>query len=196
MATGPDKAWPLRLLFLFSAAALVISAAVHASTFFGINPIGVSRWVWGLHVLVFVVWIPVVVLCAKSVTKANRRTFWRVVTRSAPRWMKVLSMGLAAYAIFNFLYTGFVKSEGGVPAVIDGERVIHNHGDIIRKITAEEYELHQAYGVRTFSGHWMIFYAAGMTVLCSRLREREAPVDPGEADEAGGRPPPGAVRGS
>jgi len=85
--------------------------------------------------------------------------------------MKALSVVLFAYAFFNFFFTIFVLNEGGVPSELGGKKVIHNHGKIIRELTDEEYETHQAYGVRTFSGHWMIFYAVGMTVLCSRMKE-------------------------
>ncbi len=161
----------MKAIFYVAVFGLVASALAHFVTFLGINPQRVFPLVWSLHVLIFVVWIPVVFACRSICTKDNRRHFWKIAIRNAPNWMKVLSMTLFAYAFFNFLFTIFVLSEGGVPSELDGKKVIHNHGNVIRELTDEEYELHQAYLVRTFSGHWMVFYAVGMTVLCSRIKE-------------------------
>jgi len=169
----------MRVIFFVAVFGLIASAVVHLSTFLGINPQRVFPPVWVLHALIFVVWIPVVFSCRKIVKKENRKDFWKIATRNAPRWMKFLSVALFVYAFFNFFFTGFVLSEGGVPSELDGRKVIHNHGKVIRELSDEEYEMHQAYTVRGFSGHWMIFYAVGMMVLYSKMKE-----DSNEAVEA------------
>ena len=77
-----------------------------------------------------------------------------------------------AYAVFNFCFTIFYLNEGGGPDRIKGDLVLHSHGRVIRKLTPEEFQIHQAYVVRTFSGHWMAFYSMSMTILYARLAEQ------------------------
>ncbi len=161
----------MKAIFFIAVFGLIASALAHFSTFFGINPQRVFPPVWVLHVLIFVVWLPVVLACRNACGKDNRTDFWKIATRNAPRWMKVLSVALFAYAFFNFFFTIRVLNEGGVPSELDGKKVLHNHGKVIRELTDAEYEAHQAYSVRTFSGHWMVFYAVGMTVLYSKMKE-------------------------
>ena len=161
----------INTLFTIAVFGLFFSALVHISTFFRINPQSVFPAVWGLHVLVFVVWFPVVFISRKKITIENRKDFIKVITKQAPYWMKALSIAVFTYAFFNFFYTVFALNEGGVPSILAGEKVLKSHGKIIRKLTDQEYELHQSYGVRAFSGHWLVFYSAAMTVIYSMRRE-------------------------
>ena len=64
---------------------------------------------------------------------------------------------LIAYAVVNFLLF-FLLSSGGTPDIWDGKYVLHSHGNLIRELSEREYHLQQAYVLRGFSGHWMIFY--------------------------------------
>ena len=52
-------------------------------------------------------------------------------------------------------------------------KVLHNHGDVIRELTDEEYERHEAYVFRGFSGHWLVFYSLGMSLIYSSMKKRE-----------------------
>ena len=79
--------------------------------------------------------------------------------------MKALSVAIFIYAFFNFFYTIFALNEGGIPSIFAGKKVLESHGKIIRGLSDQEFELHQAYVVRTFSGVWLIFYSVGMTAL-------------------------------
>lgn len=161
----------IKVLFFLSAFCLVASALTHFSTFLGINPQRAFPPVWAFHVLLFVVWIPMVSLCREICAGDNRKDYWKIATHYAPYWMKVLCIALLVYTFFNFFFTIFVLNEGGVPAKLNGKKVLHSHGRVIRELTDEEYEKHQAYSVRTFSGHWMLFYCVAMTVFYSRMRQ-------------------------
>jgi len=152
---------------------LLASAVAHVATFMGVNPKRAMPGVMVLHVLIFVVWAPAVFMARKVCTKESRWNFWSVVTRHAPLWMKVLSIVLFAYTFFNFFYTGFVLNQGGVPSTHLGSKALVNHGKVVRRLTDEEYERHEAYSVRGFSGHWMVFYAVAMTMLCSMTKETD-----------------------
>jgi len=183
----------MRTVLFIAVFGLIASALAHFSTFLGVNPQRAVPWVWMLHFLIFVVWIPAIASVRKTCSGCSRRDFWKTATRDAPRWMKAMCAVLFAYAFFNFFFTIFVLNEGGGPHEIDGKKVLSNHGRIIRALTDEEYELHQAYVVRTFSGHWMVFYAIGMTVLYSGTRRNSGPQEgtdspmasEGKASEAG-----------
>ena len=157
------------VIFLIAVVGLAASMAAHFSTFFGINPQQVFPGVWLLHVLIFVVWIPTVIYSNKVYKKESRKDFWEVAMGKSPGWMKKLAAVLFAYAFFNF-FMFLVLNKGAGPAEIDGRKVLQSHGNIKRELTDEEYELYQAREVRGFSGHWMVFYATGMTVLYSKLK--------------------------
>ena len=164
----------MRLFFYVAVLGLTASAVAHVSTFIGINPQRVVPWIWVLHVMIFVVWIPVIVVTGHLVKKGNRKDFWKLAMQHAPTWMKGLCVVLLVYAFFNFFFTILVLNEEGTPSVINGKKVLHNHGTIIRELSDQEYETHEAYGVRTFSGHWMMFYAVGMTVLYPTIKDSDS----------------------
>jgi hypothetical protein len=153
-------------LFLLALLGLVSSFVAHVATFAGINPEAVFPQVWLLHVGIFVVWIPTVVVSKKY----QGQDFWKASMRFSPVWLRGMCGALFTYALFNFFFCIFVLQKGGVPSEIDGKKVLHSHGSVIRELTDEEYERHRAYGVRTFSGHWMLFYGVATGVLYSQWR--------------------------
>jgi len=55
-----------------------------------------------------------------------------------------------------------------VPDVRDGKYVLHNHGQVIRELSENEYEWQKAYILRGFSGHWMAFYLVPAIVFWYR----------------------------
>ena len=170
------------VLLIIAIAGLALSVIVHLLTFLGINPEKIFPGIWLLHIGIFVVWIPTVMVSKKLTNKSERKDFWKVATKDAPPWMKRLCMGLFVYAFFNFFFTIFVLNKGGVPGEINGEKVLHSHGKVIRKLSEEDYNLHQAYGVRTFSGHWMLFYGVAATVLLSDSRRRSSEIQSPNTD--------------
>lgn len=159
-------------MFVIAAAGLIVSAIAHIGTFLGISPQPESPSVWALQILIFVVWIPVVWSCRKIGTrKEGRKKFWKIATRNAPMWMRVLCVALAAYAFFNFFYGMAVLNVDNSPYELDGQKFIQRSDGTVQELTDEEFKWQQAYSVRAFSGHWMIFYAIGMTVLYSRSKD-------------------------
>ena len=80
---------------------------------------------------------------------------------------RVYDKAFFAYALINFALFFFL-SKGGVPDVRDGKYVLHNHGQVIRELSEDEYELQKAYVVRGFSGHWMVFYLVPALVFWYR----------------------------
>ena len=98
-----------------------------------------------LHVGIFVVFFPAIFVAQKRVGSANRKDFWKVVTKGSPDGLRYLLYFFFAYAFVNFAIfmaqapTG--KQTGETPAVV----------------------------WRGFSGHWMVFYCASFVILSSTL---------------------------
>jgi len=149
-----------------------LSVIAHGLTFVGINPQNAVPWIWVLHLGIFVVWIPTVLVSKKLTDQSKNKDAWKQAVKYSPAWMTKLCGVLFAYALFNFIFTMVALSGGGKPAVVNGEKVLRSHGKVIRKLTDEEYDRHQAHEVRLFSGHWMLFYGVASTVLLSELRRR------------------------
>jgi hypothetical protein len=158
------------LLFILAFVGLVLSGASHISTYFGFDP-GVLFPVFVLHLGIFAVIIPCIRIQNKVKEAAGKK---------AAGWKGVL-VGIGIfYIIFNFFFTIFVLLEGGQPFIEDGQKVLKNHGAIIRLLTDDEYRWYNAYMVRSFSGHWMLFYGVAAAMLKGYLRFlRQKPEEPG-----------------
>jgi hypothetical protein len=125
-----------------AAAGLVLSLLVHVTAIAGIaSPLGKAAW--GLHVGIFAVWIPAVMVSQAQTRDAKRTDFWRVALRGCPPWMRYMTYGFFGYAFVNFalFFLGTF-----------GER---------------QDELAT---LRGFSGHWMAFYSTAMAILYSYLK--------------------------
>jgi hypothetical protein len=142
-----------RALSIFAFTGFFISLIVHLTTFFGIDPARHVPGVWVLHLGIFIVFIPM--LFVQGLTR--KKDFWPKFFAPMPHWAQYTIKAFFAYAAINFVLFFFL-SKGGVPDVRDGKYVLHSHGNVIRELSEEEYESQNAYVVRGFSGHWMIFY--------------------------------------
>ncbi|MGE3150020.1 MAG: hypothetical protein AB7K04_13225 [Pseudorhodoplanes sp.] len=149
-------------LMAYAACGLVLSLIVHLASFGGIT-LGGNTLFMGLHVGIFPLWIPVM-LMANKMTGASRvpATFkpwkdqrWTILLSGCPVWMRYMTYGFFIYAIVNFVIfvvtapTG--KSAGGEPSSMIW------HG---------------------FSGHWMAFYSAGLAVLTTVYRKGRSNLQP------------------
>jgi len=125
---------------------LVLSVIVHISALLGITPpLGEVSWV--LHVGIFIVWLPAVIVANRLVKDFKQKDFWKAALRACPKWMKNLTYFFFGYAILNFilflvLEAGSGNSKGsGTPSTV----------------------------FRGFSGHWMVFYCVAMAILYSAI---------------------------
>jgi len=137
----------LYLFMLLSALGLVLSIGSHLAALAGL-PIPGGSSVWGLHIGIFVVWLPTVLVANRMARHGKRADFWKLVLSGCPAWARYALYGLFGYAVFNFIIgmggvTSHQKSNGGTSL---GE-------------------------VRLFSGHWMVFYGAAFATLISAIRD-------------------------
>jgi hypothetical protein len=155
------------LLFaILAALGLICSIAVHLCTFAELDFQGFSQYVWLLHGGVFVVFIPAIFGLRKNRNKKLLATIWNC----GPKGMVVLLGFLFLYSFVNFMLVAKLGG-GGVPDEIDGAKVIHNHGEIVRYLDDQEFKKQKIYSIRGFSGHWMLFYCASLTILASLIKQ-------------------------
>jgi len=152
-----------RAFSIFALVGFFSSLLVHLSTFFGIDPSKHVPAVWVLHLGIFVVFFPMVFVQGLK----PKKDFWRNIFAAIPRWARYTIKAFFAYAIINFALFFFL-SRDGVPDVRDGKYVLHNHGQVVRELSENEYEWQKAYVIRGFSGHWMVFYLVSAIVFWYR----------------------------
>jgi hypothetical protein len=133
-------------LIVYAACGLVLSLAVHLLSFVGLQPDSTALFI-GLHVGIFPLWLPVVLIMGKLTNGARNSGAWKVAFSGCPAWMKYMTYGFMIYAIVNFVIfiaiaPGGRQSGGAPPSSVW-------HG---------------------FSGHWMLFYSAGLATLTTAYR--------------------------
>jgi hypothetical protein len=145
-----------RLLDFFaalSAIGLALSVASHIAALEGRqSPLG--DFTPALHVGIFIVWIPAVLVATRMRTgSASRKNYWKVVLRGCPAWMKYMTYGFFGYAALNFSYFMMFGFKQGGPGAMPPPMV------------------------RGFSGHWMAFYAAALGILysASQVWDKDSP---------------------
>ena len=136
-------------LMIYAACGLVLSLAAHILSMFGVQ-FGTSLF-FALHVGIFPLWIPVVLLSMKMTAGASRKDAWNMMLSGCPRWMRYMTRGFFIYAIVNFAVFFVLTATG--------------HGP-----TKQASGDPPAVVLHGFSGHWMAFYSAGLAVLTTAYR--------------------------
>jgi hypothetical protein len=155
----------------FTAAVLLVSLVVHVSTFLGIDPMEECPGVMFIHVAIFPPFIAAI--CYANRIGGPKQGHQDRVIDSAPLWLRILAGVCFAYAFVNFAIF-IVLAEGGVPHERDGKYFLTSHSTVLRELSEAEYHQQQAYVVRGFSGHWMLFSSGALMLLvgAARLRRR------------------------
>ena len=134
-------------LFVYAACGLIPSMAVHLLSIAGVQPGGDALF-FGLHIGIFPLWLPVVIIAQKLPRGTAKADFWQVALAGCPSWTKSMTYGFFAYAFVNFalflLNAPTGKQSGGPPP---------------------------SCGWHGFSGHWMAFYSAGLAVVTTAYQK-------------------------
>ena len=135
-------------VIIVSAVGLILSVWAHLSAVMGsTQPLG--PWAWLLHLGIFAVWIPTVLVSHRMTRGCDRKDVWKIAMRGCPTWLRWLTYGFFWYAFVNFLLFAMAPHEGeagGKPRLFE---------DAPPSVW------------RGFSGHWMVFYAAALSTLYS-----------------------------
>jgi hypothetical protein len=137
----------LPVFIAVSAVGLILSLWVHLGALMG-QRVAPEALFWILHIGIFVVWLPAVLVAQRLVGNVNRKDFWKVVLKNSPVWMRFMVYGFLGYALINFLL--FIAE---APAGSSGTNP-------------------PAAVWRGFSGHWMAFYSAALAILYSAARHQ------------------------
>ncbi|RJP26080.1 MAG: zinc ribbon domain-containing protein [Candidatus Abyssobacteria bacterium SURF_5] len=141
-----------RLLYPFialSVLGLILSLIVHVSALLAIPPpFGESFLL--LHIGIFIVWIPAVLVMGPLTREYKQRDLWKGALRGCPPWMKRMALFFFGYAMINFVLFIFLGRgrNAEVPSLIH----------------------------RGFSGHWMAFYSAALAIMYSAVKVESLPV--------------------
>jgi hypothetical protein len=143
----PDWIRPFLWVFVWlSAVGLVMSLWVHIGALMGRT---VSSAFWVLHVGIFVVWIPSVLVAQRLVGNTSRKDFWKVVLKGSPDWMRYLVYVFSAYEFVNFIISMGQASSG------------------VRHPTTSAADW------RGSSGLWIVFYSSALAILYSAARTED-----------------------
>jgi hypothetical protein len=159
-------------LFGLAIVGFSLSLLTHFYTFLGVNLTQEIPQLWLLHQGNLLVMLPVV-LILKQIQKENKTDAWWMIKRIihlAPVWLLILLFIIFFYTGFNFFFTTFYLNSGGVPTQMNGMFALLNHGQVVRELTPEAFQLHQAYRVRGFSGQWLWFYSFAMMIFYVQFR--------------------------
>jgi hypothetical protein len=151
LAGPPPGSSPMTALLtpvmVLAAIGFVVSLASHVCALVGLpQPLGDRAFI--LHIGIFVVWLPAVIVGNKLARDYKQEEFWEAALRGCPRWMTLTAKIFFVYAIINFALF-----------VLSGSTGRHQHG------AGMPPEV-----VRGFSGHWMVFYSAAFCILYSAIQ--------------------------
>jgi hypothetical protein len=131
---------------LLAITGLILSLIAHIHALLGQpQPLGAATWC--LHVGIFAVWLPTILVSNQMKSNSSRKDFWKAVFRGCPAWMRWLTYAFLGYAVGNFLlFLATVPPKGAVAGANASPEVI-----------------------RGFSGHWMAFYMAAAAAIYSAI---------------------------
>lgn len=129
-----------QVFLVLAAAGLIASFTIHVLAWVGMRVTGAMS----LHVGLFIVWIPTVLVSTRLTREHAQKDFWKAALRWCPRWASRGMTLLVGYAVLNFALFLFSSR--------------------LRTPTASEAE-----SVRPFSAVWMVFYGAATAVLYSAV---------------------------
>src|SRR5207302_3171464 len=121
---------------IMAATGFVLSLATHLLALAGMAPPG-GGLVWRLHIGIFAVWIPTVMISQRKARGLQRKADWKTVLAGCPPWMGRALQVVFAYAVVNFIL--FIIGMSGQPKPV---------GPAPPSV------------LRGFSGHWMVLYGA------------------------------------
>ena len=136
-------AYPFLLL---AGLGLLLSLTAHVLALFG-KTIPGGGLVWTLHIGIFLVWIPAIILSRRMLRDVRREHHMETVLAACPRWLRLAIKIIFVYGILNFFLfmastMGHPKPTGTAPPAV----------------------------IRGFSGHWMIFYGAAFVTFYATIR--------------------------
>ncbi len=155
---------PLFPFLLLAGVGFLLSVGAHLFALLGWAIPG-GKLVGTLHIGIFVVWFPAVLVMSRTTRHAKQKDIWKVALAGCPIWMRRAVYFVGGYAVLNFILF-----------------LLINSGSIMHSKTSSADDLASVPFIRMFSGHWMAFYGAAFSILYSTInapylyRERKCPL--------------------
>lgn len=142
-----ERKWLRPLMYpcmLVAALGFFLSLIAHIASMFG-KAVPSALPVMDLHIGIFVVWFPAVLVVSRMTGSANRKDLWKIALSGCPLWMRRAVYGLFGYTALNFVL--FMLRT----------RTQHDAGEASPSV------------VWGFSGHWLLFYGIAFAVFYSAI---------------------------
>ncbi len=157
--------------FLFSIFGLLVGIIIHFSAIIGINLFYKSSYFMILNFGIFVVWIPSIFQMRQNLKKErlsnpqklSSKLIYKLMFQGKPKFVMILSKTFLIYASIYFVF--YLLKTKGIVGIIDGDYVIHNHGNIVEKLTLEEYQKYRAFEISGMTSHILGFFGIAFGVL-------------------------------
>ena len=132
-------------VIVLAAIGLGASLYVHVNALMGKKVLQVQFFAV-LHVGIFIVWFPAVLMAQKLVRYGTGKDWWKTALRYCPWWLKTLVLAIFYYSAFSSFLIWTSDPGSGSPNSIPTDR--------------------------GFSATWMVFYGAATAISYSALRAR------------------------
>jgi hypothetical protein len=136
-----------------AAPGLIAGICIFVASFFGLTMDKLGPKAFLLHVGIFALFIPLVVI--EQWTKGVDPF------RGKPRWV-LRSMQILFLFCVLVLCTFLVLSQAASPEIVNGEYVLRLHGGKIEHISERDYLFLKAWQLRLFASGWIVSYYATM----------------------------------
>jgi hypothetical protein len=128
-----------------------------------------------LSITVFVIWLAAILTLnqigeLKTMdfkTRLNPIKLWGTMFKGTPKWVLVLAI---ASFIFGMVNIGLMVSDFGVAGIIDGKYVVHNHGQIVRELTEQEFNIEKSKELKAITAAHILFLGMGTGILYPRKK--------------------------
>lgn len=158
------------ILTIIAAAGYITSLILYGLTFEEVNA-QASPIFWLLTYVLFGIWFAAVLKMStdpelKEIQRKkqfNPIPMLKMIFKGTPVWLLIIAGVSLVFAIISF--TTIMLTQKGVVSIIDGEHVIQNHGNIIKKLSEEEYRHALAVQSRVFIGHYLAFFGVATAIL-------------------------------
>lgn len=149
-----------KVLFFIACGGWMCSLLVNAYAIEGIDLSVKYKYVFALHVIIFVVWLPAVLalrnneelrqLKSQPFAIRNPFYFYRIIFKGVPVWLIVLIAGSAIYGFASFFYTNFAQGD------------LFSSSHRAATLTAQQKSVNT---LRFFSSIWLVFYSMAAGIL-------------------------------
>jgi hypothetical protein len=128
-----------------------------------------------LSILVFVIWLAAILTLnqignLKTMdfkTRLNPIKFWGTMFKGTPKWVLILAIAAFIFGMINF---GVMIGNFGVTGIIDGKYVVHNHGQIVRELSEQEYLIEKSKELKVITAAHIFFLGMGTGILYPRKK--------------------------